>query len=82
MSAKLHEPERIHLRSPQGDNRTIITDRLRVPGGWLYRTFSEYNSHDHRNSAVATTFVPDAPDEIKASTTHDPHYPIKHRVPL
>jgi hypothetical protein len=35
-------------------------DRIRVPGGWLYRTA-------HGGDAVALCFVPLAPEEIEPS---------------
>ena len=43
------------------------TERLKVPGGWLYRVIRDDSSFGESRETTALVFVPDAPDlEVSA----------------
>jgi hypothetical protein len=48
----------LHTREAVPEDDLGMTDRIRVPGGWLYRNFVWDYDRDAAK-AVCTTFVPD-----------------------
>jgi len=56
---ELQQPELVCFKSddPKGREWCRETDRVRVPGGWLYRTFYDFDGDEA--CSVSTTFVPD-----------------------
>jgi hypothetical protein len=72
MSAEFEIISKIPTRPKYGELRTnqhqdmdlLITDRLKVPGGWIVRSFVQ-NNLGAPAVALAQTFVPDAGQEWK-----------------
>lgn len=55
-----------------------ITDRMKVPNGWLYRTrVSGEGPQKHQPPSVAMVFVPDEKDDLFSTMTALPGQPFQ-----
>ena len=56
--------ERLNSENHKLDRPATVTDRMKVPGGWLYRTLVKaLKSQNGYGREVAMCFVPDPKDD-------------------